>query len=201
MPDPLPHLPLLVLAGGSSRRMGRDKATLPWRGRPLLLHVLDRLAPIATTVVVAARPGQELPPGAYRRVDDRRPGEGPLAGLAAGLAIAGGGEPVAVAVVACDYPFADPALWAALLAAAPGATAAVPFAGGRAHPLAAVWRADAAAACDRSLERGERRVRGVLDAIGAVEVDLEGVAGLDPARALLNVNDAEALARARREAP
>ena len=52
----------LVLAGGLSTRMGRDKATLPFGGRTLLEHVLARLAPCVTETVVVTRAEQTLPP-------------------------------------------------------------------------------------------------------------------------------------------
>jgi molybdopterin-guanine dinucleotide biosynthesis protein A len=172
--------------------MGRDKAGLAWRGEPLLSRVIARLSPGADGVWVSARPDQELPPGPYRRVDDRRPGEGPLAGLASGLAAIGGPGPVAVA--ACDYPFADPALYPALRRAAPDAPAVVPVLDGRSHPLMALWRADAAAACERALDRGARRVQVVLDEIGGVEIPAAELGIGEPARALLNVNDRDALA-------
>ena len=45
-----PRLPLLVLAGGHSRRMGRDKATLEWEGTPLLLRVLGRFSPLVVPI-------------------------------------------------------------------------------------------------------------------------------------------------------
>ena len=188
--------PVLVLAGGFSRRMGSDKASLLWEGTPLLLRVIQRLRPIAGEIWVAARPGQELPPGSYRRVDDARPGEGPLAGLAAGLAaFADGGARVAVA--ACDYPYADPTLFAGLDAAAPDAPVVLPVFDGRAHPLLALWRADVAASCERALARGARRVVDVLDEVGAAEVPATDLEGLDP-RAFLNVNDRESLEEAQR---
>jgi molybdopterin-guanine dinucleotide biosynthesis protein A len=193
----LPPFPLLVLAGGQSRRMGRDKATLEWEGTPLLLHVIDRLAPIAAQVWVAARPGQTLPVGEYKRVDDARPGEGPLAGLSRGLAaIAREGNTSAVAVAACDYPHADPALFPALLAASPHAPAIVPLLDGRAHPLLAIWRSDLAPACERALARGARRVREVLDEVGAMEIDARKLLGDAAERAFQNVNDPDALKKA-----
>ncbi|MGH7565637.1 MAG: molybdenum cofactor guanylyltransferase [Gemmatimonadota bacterium] len=194
MPDPLPRFPLLVLAGGYSRRMGRDKASLPWDdGVPLLLRVIDRLAPIASGIWVAARAGQELPRGDYQRVDDEYPGDGPLAGLARGLAAIEDGS---VAVAACDYPLADPALFPVLRAAAPAVAVVLPLFQGRAHPLMAVWRSDVASSCERALARGARRVREVLDEVGAFEVEAGDLPGIDPERALLNVNDPEALERA-----
>jgi molybdopterin-guanine dinucleotide biosynthesis protein A len=190
------RLPLLVLAGGASRRMGRDKAGLSWDGEPLLYRVIARLSPVADGVWVSARPAQELPPGPYRRVDDRRPGEGPLAGLAAGLAAIGGSG--AVAVAACDYPFADPALFPALRNAAPNAAAVVPVLDGRSHPLMAIWRADASATCERALARGARRVREVLEEIGGIEIPVTELGLVEPERSLLNVNDRETLALALR---
>lgn len=193
-----PRLPLLVLAGGHSRRMGRDKATLEWEGTPLLLRVLGRLAPLAAEVWVAARAGQALPPGAYRRIDDERPGEGPLAGLSSGLAAIGAevAEPAPVAVAACDYPYAEPELFPALLAASPGASAIVPLLDGRAHPLLAVWRSDLAPVCERALARGARRVREVLEEVGAAEVDARALLGDAAERVFQNVNDPAALKRA-----
>jgi molybdopterin-guanine dinucleotide biosynthesis protein A len=176
--------------------MGRDKASLPWDDLPLLLRIIDRLRPIAGDIWVAARPDQDLPSGNYRRVDDVRPGEGPLAGLAAGLAaIQSPGARVAVA--ACDYPYADPVLFPALEAAAPDAPVVLPVHEGRAHPLMALWRSDVAEACERALARGARRVVEVLNEVGAAEVAAAEIAGLDP-RALLNVNDRESFEQARR---
>jgi molybdopterin-guanine dinucleotide biosynthesis protein A len=177
--------------------MGRDKATLLWNGTPLLLRVIRRLAPIAAEVWVAARPGQALPAGAYRRVDDELPGEGPLAGLAAGLAaINAAWDTAPVAVAACDYPHADPALFPALLAASPDAAAIVPVLDGRAHPLLAVWRSDLAFLCERALARGVRRVREVLDEAGAVEVNAREILGDAAERVFQNVNDPDTLRKA-----
>jgi molybdopterin-guanine dinucleotide biosynthesis protein A len=62
----------------------------------------------------------------------------------------------------------------------------------------ALWRADAAAACDRALDRGARRVQVVLDEIGGVEIPAAELGIEEPARALLNVNDRDALTLALR---
>ncbi|HUP20757.1 MAG TPA: molybdenum cofactor guanylyltransferase [Gemmatimonadota bacterium] len=190
---------VLVLAGGEGRRLGGPKATLDWGGRPLLLHVLDRLAPLAERVVVAARPGQDLPPGGYERVDDALADAGPLAGLAAGLAAIAPLEPAAlVAVAACDYPYADPRLFLALAALAAATDDVVlPRHGGHAHPLQALWRARAGAACSAALDRGQRRIRSALESLSVRAVEAAELPGIDPDRALLNLNDPGDLDRAR----
>ncbi len=193
----------LVLAGGASRRMGCDKAWIDWDGTPLLVRVVGRLTGLARArPLVVARPGQELPPGSYRRVDDQRPGEGPLAGLAVGLAaIAARGAGRRVAVCACDYPFADPAVFRALAARDAAADVVAPFADGHLHPLHAVWRADRSEACAYRLARGERRVTAALAGARVRYVRVGALGLANGERGLLNVNDAAGLARARSAAP
>jgi molybdopterin-guanine dinucleotide biosynthesis protein A len=97
----------LVLAGGQSTRMGRDKAMLPWHGRPLLDHMigLAREAGIDHVYVSGDRPG-------YRSIPDLEPGLGPLGGLAsAGAALPDG----RLLVLAVDMPRLTPGLLRALM--------------------------------------------------------------------------------------
>jgi molybdopterin-guanine dinucleotide biosynthesis protein A len=87
--------------------MGEDKALKPFLGRPLIQRVVERLTPIAEEVIVTTNH-----PEAYRFLDlrlipDLKPGRGALGGLY--TAIAAASQPF-VAVVACDMPFASPAL-------------------------------------------------------------------------------------------
>src|SRR5687768_17318246 len=179
--------------------MGTDKAWLGWRGRPLLLEVVDRLALLAAdSIWVAGRQGQDLPFGPYRRVDDDVADAGPLAGLAAGLAaIAAAAPDTRVAVSACDYPFADPRLFQALAEIEPRAELVLPRWDEHLHPLQALWSAHLAESCRAALAAGERRVQMVMDTAVTTIVDARTLIGIDPDRALLNLNDAKSLARAR----
>lgn len=202
-PARAPSLPgaVVVLVGGESRRLGRPKAWIDWDGEPLLARILRRLGPLAPgETVVAARPDQPLPETGARRVDDLREGAGPLAGLAVALEDVAGrlGPDVAVAVSACDHPFADPGLFRALGRLLEDADLAMPRHAGRLHVLQGIWRARLGIECERALADGERRVRTVVDGARAriVEPD-ELPEGLDLQRALLNVNDSVDLARAR----
>lgn len=67
----------LLLAGGASTRMGRDKAGLDWQGQPLIahMHALLSALPLSQVVVSGARPE-------YAGVIDQAPGRGPLGGIA-----------------------------------------------------------------------------------------------------------------------
>ncbi len=97
-------LTISIQAGGESRRMGQDKALIPFLGRPLIQRVIERLAPIADEVLVTTNN-----PDAYRFLGlplfpDLRPGRGALGGLYTAMSAAS--QPY-VAIVACDMPFAS----------------------------------------------------------------------------------------------
>ena len=104
----------IVLAGGQSKRFGRDKASELLLGRPLLAHVVDRVASLVGEITVVRAPEQVLPPieRSVRIVEDAYPGSGPLGGIYSGLAAA---TPDRCLVVACDMPLLSPALIAELL--------------------------------------------------------------------------------------
>ncbi len=147
-----PAYDVIVLAGGSARRLGGvDKVLLPVAGRPMLERVLAAAAGGRTITVVGperAMPGLAGPagqPGSIRWVRERPVGSGPLAALAAGLA---GGEAPMVVVLAADMPMVDADVVARLVSAAgagdadgvDGVDGAVLVdADGRTQPLAAAY--------------------------------------------------------------
>jgi molybdopterin-guanine dinucleotide biosynthesis protein A len=97
-------LSVVVQAGGQSSRMGEDKALKPFLGRRLIERVIERLQPVADELLITTNQ-----PEAYRflglpLVADIKPGRGPLGGLYTALVSA---RNEAVAVVACDLPFAS----------------------------------------------------------------------------------------------
>jgi molybdopterin-guanine dinucleotide biosynthesis protein A len=178
----------LVLAGGRSTRMGRDKATLRFGPETLLQRVVRRVAPSVEEVVVVARPGQSLPPlpAAVRRAEDDVSDQGPLRGLAAGLRAA---TADALFATSCDVPFLSPAVVDLLFARLGAADVAMPEADGRAQPLAAVYRRRALPAVERLLAEGRTRPVFLLDAVPSVRVPEEEIRRVDPDLATLaNLN-------------
>jgi molybdopterin-guanine dinucleotide biosynthesis protein A len=97
-------LSVVVQAGGQSSRMGEDKALKPFLGRPLIQRVIERLSPIADELLVTTNRPADYAFLQRRLVPDLKPGRGALGGLY--TAIASASHP-AVAVVACDMPFAS----------------------------------------------------------------------------------------------
>ncbi len=152
----LPPFSAVLLAGGRSTRMGRDKALLPLDdGRTLLARQLATLRAAGTAeMLVSARAEQHLPLDGTRLIPDLQPDSGPLAGLAAALAAAAHDR---VLVLAIDLPQMPPEFLAALVRDSTPACGVVPTRDGRPEPLAAVYPGAAASVAAELLDAGERR--------------------------------------------
>lgn len=103
-------LTVVIQAGGESQRMGQDKALVPFLGEPLIQRLVRRVAPIADSLLVITNQPDRYLFLNLPLVQDILPGRGALGGLYTALFSAS--QP-AVAVVACDMPFINPALLAA----------------------------------------------------------------------------------------
>jgi molybdopterin-guanine dinucleotide biosynthesis protein A len=210
-----------ILAGGHSTRFGdRDKAVAPLAGVPMIRRVADRLAgaddpvppgadraaggePVVDELAISCRADQRaaiadaleglsLP---LRWALDDEPDLGPVAGIR-NACRAGHGE--YVAVVACDMPFVDPAFLAGLADDAAGREAAIPRLDDRwLQTTQAVYRAEpTAAACDRALARGERKVVAPIGDLDRVIVDDAAIRERTAERTFTNVNTRAELAAA-----
>ncbi|GCE81980.1 NTP transferase domain-containing protein [Komagataeibacter diospyri] len=136
----------LVLAGGESRRMGQDKAALPYGGRPQLARVFDLLDHHVRRCFVSIRPDQGHDPlrASYPCIVDRREikemlGGGPMLGV---LSAHTAYPDVAWLVVACDLPMLDDRTLAILVDernADLDATAYLSESDGLPEPLCTIW--------------------------------------------------------------
>lgn len=176
----------VVLAGGGSRCMGQDKATLLVEGERLVDRAVDRLSTICGRVIVASG-ARQIAALEVEQVTDTDPGQGPLAGLVAGLEAA---RTPLVAVLAVDMPNADPAILTALAATWEGEGALIPVVEGRPQPLHAVWATSSAAALR------ERLTDGALEVLAAAAVGARLLEGSWPAELSCNINRPEDLPRA-----
>ena len=139
MTPPADRVGAIVLAGGRSSRFGRDKLAEPVDGRPMLDLAIDAVRGLTSDVIVVVAPDDARDvPADVRVVRDARPFDGPLAGLATGLAAV---DPATewVLVVGGDMPALVPAVLARLLDALDGHEVAVlaDDAGPRPLPIAA----------------------------------------------------------------
>ena len=204
--------PAIVLAGGKSTRLGRDKASEVLAGTSLLQRAITACEGVASRFVIVKAIGQQLPEVsavvAVEPVEDLYPETGPLGGIATGLqALAAPiarrrenapAEAQVALVVACDMPLLQPALLAELLRLALGHAAVVPVRDGQPEPLCAVYSTACLEPAVSLLEAGDYRVSGLLAAVEALMVPETQWRPFDPqALSFLNVNREEDLVRAR----
>jgi len=190
-------LTVAIQAGGESRRMGQDKALMPFLGQPLIQRVVMHIARIADEIIVTTNR-----PADYTFLDlplfsDIHPGCGPLGGLHTALSYAS--QPL-VAVVACDMPFVNPNLLAfqARLLEAESADVVVPFAKGGYEPLHAVYRRESCLpVVERMLADAEWKMIAWFSKVKVRALTAEECRQYDPpGLAFTNINTQQELAEA-----
>lgn len=177
------------MAGGSSTRMGCDKASLVLNGETLLARTTRVLNEVVGSVTIIGRPGDSEAEADVTYRPDQCPGQGPLANLA--FALADLPCPHAL-VVACDLPFLRADVLRYLLAVAPGWDAAVPRVAGRAQPLHAAYSPGVAGTARQLLMDGEHSLHALLDRLKVRWIEEPDLIRLDPdLRSFRNVNTTE----------
>ena len=211
----------MILCGGRSSRMRLDKATLPFGPEQMLQRVVRLVAPLVESITVVAAVDQVLPdlPDSVTIARDRRPGLGPLEGLAAGLSsikdrIGEDSEAdriEAVYATSCDVPLLVPAFVSRMfdLLGDPDIDRydiVVPRDGKFHHPLAAVYRTSVLPQVEQLLAEERMRPVFLFDAVKTRKVPVDELRDVDPDLLTLeNLNQPEdylaALRRAGFDAP
>jgi molybdopterin-guanine dinucleotide biosynthesis protein A len=197
-----------VLAGGLSRRMGREKALIEFGGRPLIVHALEILlgAGLPASIAGAQANLQAFAPV----IHDANPGAGPLAGICAALAATHAQHVVFISV---DLPFVPPSLVAFLLhhARVTGRAITIATVAGFAQTFPAVIAREALPALASDLNAGsngcfaafEAAAAGLGQAVSRVSVECIAQSGhvfhpngIPPAQWFLNLNTPSEMERA-----
>lgn len=145
-----------ILAGGSSSRMGRDKAMLAPGGVPLLMRTAALLAPLAGPPIIVGSPQRYSALG-YNVIPDDIPGIGPLGGIATALRHSNQGWNL---ILGCDLPFVT-GRWLDYLigrAVESSADAVIPQSDAGAEPLCAMYRKTCLTAIQSAIAQGIRKV-------------------------------------------
>ncbi len=207
---PSPHASGIVVAGGASRRMGRNKAFIELNGKPLVERVIERVRAVCSETIIVANDREAFSQFGLAVVGDVYPGKGSLGGIFSGLQAAH--EPYALAV-ACDMPFLNERLLRYLISLAPGFDAVVPRAPvpdmsfpapknpmpPRAtkrtarerslHPLHGVYAKDCLASIQSRLETDDLRVISFIETLRVRFVDGDEIDRFDPEHlSFFNVN-------------
>ena len=186
----------LVLLGGSSRRMGQNKALMPVGGIAIVQRVLNTLEPLCTEIRLIGNEAEPYLHLGLPIIPDVEPNLGPLMGLYSGL-LASNNE--LNLLLACDMPFASRSLLRHLLTSRTGYDVIIPRTENGLHPLCAVYRRSTCLPAIRAaLDSHSRRVISFFDQVRVCEVGPDELQLVDPVGiSLMNVNTPEELAKAR----
>lgn len=185
----------IILAGGMSARMGKNKALIEVEGKPLLRHVADKAAKVADEIIVAIgrtdeldRFAKVLPPSA-KVLRDAREGQSPIIGMSTGLEALKSSYTV---ILPCDTPLVKKEVLEFLFCRASNADAAIPrWPNGRIESLQSVYRVKTMVRATReALKAGELSPVNAIKRLDKVNyVSTEEIKVIDPELlTFLNVN-------------
>jgi molybdopterin-guanine dinucleotide biosynthesis protein A len=167
----------VVLAGGRSSRLGRDKALLELNGETLLARAVRVLAGVVDEVIVLGPADRADHASGARVIPDERPGDGPLPALATALREMRGERMIAVAT---DMPLLNPTLLRHIFDRSSGYDVAVPRAGGRTQQLHAVYARSCLPAIEAQLHQNDLKIDRFFGAVHTLVIEEDEIAAIDP---------------------
>lgn len=186
----------IILAGGKSARMGRDKALMSWGDKSLLEHMVTIVREVSERIIISADEADKYSiEGTDMVVSDEYPGTGPLGGILTGLNCVESGYHI---VVACDLPFLRPEMLRLLLELAGGHDACVPSVKGRLEPLCGVYHRECRSTFREVISRGkDLSIHMALKLLDLHEVHEDQLRTVDPElKSFINLNTLEEYGRA-----
>ena len=179
---------VIILSGGKSSRMGTNKALLKIADKPNIQRIKEKLEQEFEKVILVTNDHETYQFLKIPMVSDIYPGQGPLAGIHAGLKAS---EQEINLVVACDMPFVAAGLGRILVENIEEYDAVIPVIAGKQHPLFAVYHKRILPVLENCLETNRLRMKHMLEQVNVLymtEKDLQkcGAKSLD--RIFFNMN-------------
>jgi molybdopterin-guanine dinucleotide biosynthesis protein A len=165
-------LAAIILAGGRSRRMHREKALLPVSGRPLIETVIAQVRPCFDTILVSAGARKQFTFLNLPVVEDEAPGQGPLLAILSALRA----SPCRLNfIMACDIPVVHLPFLEKILALAPRWEIVVPrYHDGKFEPLFAAYARSVIPAIEKQVAGGDLRISSLFRACRTEFVAMDG---------------------------
>ncbi len=160
----------IILSGGKSSRMGKNKALLPINEQTNIERIRDELKSLFDDIILVTNDPEVYEFLNLKSVSDKYPGKGPLAGIHAGLMASDYEENI---VVACDMPFISAELASTLVQNLKHYDAMIPVIGGKKNPLFAAYQKRIVPEIEACLKEDRLRVIHLLDKLNVRYPDEE----------------------------
>jgi molybdopterin-guanine dinucleotide biosynthesis protein A len=149
------NLTAIILAGGKSSRMGKDKGLMLFEGQPMIQYILNTIKPLVRNVIIISnQKGYDV--FNYPVYQDLIKNQGPLAGIATGLHHSTTDKNV---VLSCDVPFITSKVMEELIDNCEGFDGVICGHKGRSHQLIGIYDKSCKELFNRELADGQRKVK------------------------------------------
>jgi molybdopterin-guanine dinucleotide biosynthesis protein A len=189
----------IILAGGKSSRLGRNKALQVIESKSLIQWVVDRLAIFSTEIIIATADGEAIPCSSATRIKtvaDIYPGKGPLVGIYSGLIAASSTRAI---VVGCDTPFLSISLLEYMTQICSTFDVIVPRMKNKLEPLCAVYSKNCSDPIQDLLGQDERQIRKLFSMVKVKYIEEDEINRFDPKHlSFFNINNQDDLDRAKK---
>jgi molybdopterin-guanine dinucleotide biosynthesis protein A len=184
----------IVLAGGKSIRLGRDKALETIGGRSLIEHVIGRLSLLGNEIIVVTSQTNTLPHIGVKQLTDIYIDKGPLGGIYSGLRAASCFYSL---VVGCDMPLLNVALLRHIMELSPGFDVVIPRVDDNVEPLHAVYSKSCLTSIEAALKQNRLQVQGFFHQVKVRYIEDAELKKFDPEHlSFFNINSLADLERA-----
>ncbi|MGZ7043527.1 MAG: molybdenum cofactor guanylyltransferase [Methanobacterium sp.] len=190
---------IIILCGGRSTRMGKDKGSLLFKGKPMILHVYDEVKEIADEIIIVLRDPEQV--NEYIKllkterntviVTDESKDQGPLVGIFSGLSNIKSDK---AQVLPCDSPYISKKFILKMFKFIEGSDfdAVVPiWNDGHIEPLHSIYKKDSLNTMEKLINHGIRDVNSLVNSLNVKFIDAKQ---LDP-QSFTNVNTIKDLSK------
>lgn len=179
------NMTCIILAGGKSSRMGRDKSFVRFLGKPLIENVIDKMERIFKKTIIVTNSPQLYKKYKIETRVDILTGRGPLGGIHAGLSYSKNKYNF---IVACDMPFLNEGLIRLMTERLADCDVVVPRCKGRLEPLCAVYSKSCIRPIENEISRNNLKMRNFLKILKIRIIEEETVSMTANSRSFVNIN-------------
>jgi molybdopterin-guanine dinucleotide biosynthesis protein A len=168
-PDPVAAI---ILAGGQSRRMHREKSLLPINGRTLIEIIIAQIDPYFSSIMISAGKKDKFTFLGLPVVEDEAPGQGPLLAILSALRISVCRTNF---IMACDIPVIHIPFLKRILSQASSCEIVVPrYSDGKFEPLFAIYSQSIIPTIEKQIQAGDRKISSLFRACRTEFVPMDG---------------------------
>lgn len=172
---------VIILCGGRSRRMGKDKGSLPFKGKPMLLHLIHTIKEVADEIILVLRDENQIrdyekilkDENSILTVIDKKKDQGPLIGILTGLSYIKSDR---AQILPCDSPFITKKFILNMFKIMENSDfeAAVPiWDDGHTEPLHSIYKKSSIKLIEKLTKNGKRDVNSLISCLNVKFIDIE----------------------------